>query len=100
MWIIILWVLNLIDAISTHAALQIGWAREVNPFMAYLYAKDPLLFFAYKIVIGSIGCMCFSKIKKNKFMNYVVVAITISYSMLIYWHGLLWIQYFMGKHNE
>lgn len=48
--VIILWLLNLFDAIATWYAVEIaGFARENNPSMAKLIEMGPWLFFGVKV---------------------------------------------------
>lgn len=42
--------LNIFDAVSTHAALHLGLAREGNPILSWAYSVDPDLFWLVKMV--------------------------------------------------
>jgi hypothetical protein len=47
-------VLNLIDAVSTHVSLRLGFVTELNPLMAWAFSVSPLLFWALKMsLVGS-----------------------------------------------
>jgi hypothetical protein len=49
-------VLNVIDAASTHLALKIGIAWEVNPLLRWAYSVSPDIFWLVKMVWSSGAC--------------------------------------------
>lgn len=46
----VLVILNLIDAVSTHAALTLGIATEANPIMAWAWSVGPWMFWVMKMM--------------------------------------------------
>ncbi len=49
-------VFNLIDGLFTLAYLELGYAVEANPIMAYYYALSPLWFMLAKNFLMASGC--------------------------------------------
>ena len=70
---IILCTLNALDCSLTCLVLSHNIATEANPFMAWLWAIDPVVFITVKLLMPAvcifIGCQCRSKL----FAIFVVV---------------------------
>jgi len=87
----LLWVLNFIDAISTHLALQTGKAHEVNPLMRWAYEVSPWFFIWIKLVLGS-GIVFLLWNHNTKRTKLVILYLVTLYGVLILWHGYSWLK--------
>lgn len=95
--IVILWLLNLFDAISTHLVLSMRLGVEANPLMAWLYYDcGPAYFFVIKmLVISACSAAVWNRgsIKAVRIMIWVSVAI---YGLLALWHVFFWITHYLN----
>ncbi|WP_096153442.1 MULTISPECIES: DUF5658 family protein [Bacillus] len=84
--------LNVLDTIATFIGLHLGLITEANPFMAFLYETEPVLFVFVKLLL-SLCLLLFILLKKVPTSNLVKVLSVlalISYSSVSLLH-LTWI---------
>jgi hypothetical protein len=86
-----LYVLNLIDAISTALLVRWGFASEVNPLLAIFVSYNPILFFAIKMSIITFCLLVLWLLKNHGWVKPAAIIITSVYSALFAWHVYLWV---------
>lgn len=89
-YIVALWILNLIDAISTMVAIRSGWAAELNPLLELLIVYDPIAFVVIKMLFITTCLFVLWKYKKNRVVEIATPIIAAIYAALIMWHAFLW----------
>ena len=98
--LIILFFLNIADAISTHYWVSRGVAEELNPY-AVLLLNSPLLFFFVKCLLGSV-CFLFLWKIRTRHRN-IVFAVSVCwllvYTLVLISHVVFFIHYFNEYHQ-
>jgi hypothetical protein len=90
----ILMLFNLFDAYATYRYVSIGWAYEVNPFMAWCIAHGWVTFFVVKIFIVAFGCGCLLVLyqrrkhdpRKRRVLYGATGLLIAAYTFLCGWH--------------
>ncbi len=95
--VILIVALNLIDAISTHLALSMRIAYEINPLLRWAFSVDPGLFWIIKISLVTGGLLTVGKLASDKVAKSVVVSANILYTLVIAVHVYGWIAYFINR---
>jgi hypothetical protein len=94
--LVVLWFLNLYDAISTLLALNTGFAKEANPLMRELITASPLGFLIFKVVLGTFILMVMLK-RVNRLPSKICIVFLVTlYSLVAVWNSNFWILYFNG----
>ncbi|MFE7060996.1 DUF5658 family protein [Sutcliffiella sp. NPDC057660] len=95
--LILLLVLNLFDAVATFIGLNLNMIEEVNPMMAGLYQKDPLLFLGVKAFfsIFLIILLYYVKDIRSLLVKYISVAAVLGYGTVAGIH-LYWILHYIA----
>jgi hypothetical protein len=81
---------NIIDAVSTLAAIDLGWAYEANPLMAMLIAKSHYGFLILKCAV-SILMAATSLWTRYEAIRIAVLVFAIEYGLLVAYHAAMWI---------
>lgn len=86
------WVMNLVDGWSTHLLIKAGFAREGNPFMAYLYDISPKLFMFVKLVLMTaiLVVMVARRWYLHKTIRVYMWILFGTYAALMAYHGWGW----------
>jgi hypothetical protein len=98
-FILIIAVLNVLDAVFTWILLSKGWAYEANPVVNMLLEQGPLAFFFVKIgaVSGVLMYMFFRlSMEKARKYFYVVLSVLVLYGAV----NLLHLSSFISKFNS
>lgn len=88
--LLLLWLLNLIDTLSTILAIRDGWAMEANPITDFFIGIDPIIFVVFKVSFVTICILMLWVFKGNRIVKRLTPWITIVYSVLVVWHIVLW----------
>lgn len=92
-WLITLWILNLIDAVSTHLAILTGFAKEANPLMRWAYDIHPAVFFLEKMGLCSLAVWSLWRNGHQKSSRRIIVGLTVLYMLVVVWHSVFWFAY-------
>lgn len=87
-------ILNVIDAICTHAGLQLGFVKEANPLMNSLYETSPYLFLGIKCFLSLSIIFIFIHKKALgtfRFWRGVTIFVTVVYGFILVDH-MVWIS--------
>ena len=85
-----LWVLNLVDAISTTIMVGSGLARELNPIAEMLILHNPIVFFLAKMAVITLCVITLFVFKSRKLVQLTITPLVAIYSALLIWHLILW----------
>lgn len=82
--LIIIFILNILDAIFTFISVKSGMAYEINPLANILLARGPFVFFSVKIGIGALllGFLYF-RVKKDNSVHTMILLILACFMMLL-----------------
>ncbi len=92
MWILV--VLNLLDATSTHLALKIGIASEVNPLLSWAFERSPDLFWGIKFALLSLSLVLLSVMRDVRSAQQVLQITNWVYVVVLFIHLHGWYLYF------
>lgn len=95
--VLVLVALNLIDAASTHLALHLGFATELNPVMRWAYGLGPEFFWVMKMLLVSGGMVLIGRLATEKVANSVLAGAAAIYILVIAIHAHGWYQYLMYR---
>ena len=84
--LIILAVMNIVDAFATLYFVGNGYARELNPFMAMWLEMGEIPFLLIKLLLVSIGIGFLWYAKEYKLVHRLIVLLLILYSIIILIH--------------
>jgi hypothetical protein len=90
-----LMVLNVIDAASTHLALKLAFAEELNPLMRWAFETNPVLFWVLKIGLMLLGLWIIARSRGEKLIRWMLVGMNITYLAVLGVHGYIWITYLL-----
>lgn len=93
----VLVLLNLLDAASTHLALKIGIAWEVNPLLRWAYTVSPDLFWVVKMVLVVGGMVLIGRIATEKVARSVILSANALYLLVVSVHVYGWVAYLTTK---
>lgn len=82
----LIFILNGLDAIATIAWLQMGIAREANPFMDQLIALHPAFFVTLKLSLVGLGVALLSRYREHRMARGASYALFMTFSLLICYH--------------
>ena len=82
----LIFILNGLDAIATIAWLQMGIAREANPFMDQLIALHPAFFVLLKLSLVGLGVALLSRHRHHRMARFASYALFMAFSLLICYH--------------
>jgi hypothetical protein len=90
MWkaVILLWGLNLFDAVATCYATGCGYGVEANPLMAGALDRGPWSFVIMKTLLLTMGCLLLmvTHLQSPRFSFGAVIALNVLYAVLACWH--------------
>lgn len=90
----ILFILCLIDAVTTDFGLRNDLVTEANPLMDWMYGENVFLFYAVKLAMPSfLICLIykyFDSLGKSKLIKWSYAFCFLSYVLVCIWH-LIWI---------
>lgn len=89
-WVYTLIALNIVDMVSTLAAVKMGWATEANPLMRVLLDFSPWAFVAAKSVLGCLVPLLLLQSTAMVVFRAVKI-LTCAYAVLVAWHVINWI---------
>ena len=88
-------VMNVIDAVLTWYWVTEGIAEELNPIMDYALQESPLLFFASKITLTTLGCILLWKANRFRSAARICAAALVGvYIAIMVSHGSIAINVF------
>jgi len=90
--LIVLNIFNIFDAVSTHMALSMGVAKELNPIMAWAYGVSPWVFIVGKLALVG-GCslvLGFLPKKTSRLPLYLLIGLVQAYFAIVVWHLAMW----------
>ncbi len=79
-------VFNLIDTMWTMCVVLMGWAVEVNPFMARLLDQSPMLFTCVKLLLVSLGVYVLWQASQHRLARLGAYAVCSAYGCLVAYH--------------
>ncbi len=82
----LIFILNGLDAIATIAWLQLGIAREANPFMDQLIALNPAFFVLLKLSLVGLGVALLSHNRHHRMARVASYGLFMAFSLLICYH--------------
>lgn len=88
--LVLIFVFNLVDAISTSILVQTGKVLEANPLMDFLIQVDISLFLVFKIILGTFIIIFFWDKHKEKLARILIWGPFIAYSLIIVDHAYIW----------
>ena len=91
--LLILWLLNAYDAISTLFALKTGLAKEANPLMRALITASPLAFLIIKLALGSLIVFTLWKRVNKVSTKICIVFLVVLYTLIDIWNTSFWLLY-------
>jgi len=89
--LILVGVLNVLDAVLTAGWMSLGVIEEANPLMAYLLDLGPTLFFIVKAALVPLGCFILWRYRHRRFAKIAIVGVLGVYSWVIVLHFRVWI---------
>lgn len=95
--VIALVVLNLFDAVSTHLALHLGFAYEVNPLLRWAFALSPALFWLIKMMLVVVGMLAIGRLGSARTALGVLITTNAMYLMVMFVHVYGWVMYLTGS---
>lgn len=90
-----LFVLNVIDALSTYIGLSSGLMYEVNPIMLALWNAHPAVFLVTKVALGAIASFLFLRVDSSFARKALILCIAI-YTAVLLSHVIQWGWYFLS----
>jgi hypothetical protein len=84
--IILLAILNIIDAFSTLYFVSHGYAIELNPLMDILIQKGWELFIFIKLFISLMVCYIFWILRNRKLLQFLLIPVTLLYIYIFIKH--------------
>jgi hypothetical protein len=84
-------ILNMLDAISTHWALKLRVAEEVNPIMRWAWNQSPDLFWILKMGFVAIAILLLGAFAPEKVARQTVLAGCGLYAVIILIHLVGWV---------
>ena len=97
-WFVLLWIFNLIDAVSTDIALTIGYGHELNPLMKWAYAVSPGFFYLVKFsLLALFTVTIYFGAKNHNYFNTILKFHVFVFGLLALWHGYMWFSFFRGE---
>jgi len=90
--LILLWIFNIMDWLSTIYLIDKGICKEVNPFMNYLFINlGYIIPGVIKIILGSLGCYIFYIYRLKREVRIGGYFCFFSYLLLMIWHSCFYI---------
>ncbi|SDX57182.1 DUF5658 family protein [Paenibacillus sp. CF384] len=86
-WLVLL---SFFDAFATDMGIRMRAISEANPFAAYLYETDPIVFYAYKIMLPLLLFFLIQNVSEKSFIKKWILIVTLVYALLAIYH-LVWI---------
>lgn len=97
-WLIILYILNLLDLVISCIGLKLGCIEEANPFMSALYDLNPYIFGLWKIAIPIILTVIISKLMRfcteTIIIKVLILSVVCIYVVVLFIH-VRWALYFL-----
>ncbi len=87
--IIVLFILNIIDAITTIALIHLGLAIEINPLMSYFLELGYIPFLVVKMSAIFMSCYIFWKFKGEKLTTIGITMSLLVYFSLVTYFGVM-----------
>jgi hypothetical protein len=87
--VLLVFVLNTIDAIATAVFVHKGWAREANPLMKHLLDYSTWLFITVKLVVGLLFLTVFSIAYELKITKILVCVLIAIYGLIVFLQAII-----------
>ncbi len=80
---LLLWALNLCDALFTNQCISLGLATEANPIMAFLMGVSIYVFFAFKISLLPVAVWLGILAKSSKLLQFGLMGLISIYGLIV-----------------
>ena len=91
--VVILAIMNLIDAASTHMGLHMGIVYEVNPLMRWAYGVSPAAFWSLKMGLVSGGLLVIGSLASEALARRTALNAILLYLLVIFAHVYGWLSW-------
>lgn len=92
----LLWIFNAVDTISTSVALKMGWTKESNPLMQWIWDQHPASFIIVKTLVLTLCVVGLWHFRERKTAQYITRAAVVLYGFVMLWHVFAWIIFLSG----
>jgi len=88
-YFVYIFILNLLDAITTHYSVGRGLAQEVNPLMRYLLELHPATFYLCKVTLVSLGLFLLMRLGETRGTKIALIICSVIYTAVMCMHAFI-----------